>query len=378
MPENRTLTRSLFDHFQLQDSGSPSQPSRSPPNQLSKDSNDSSCTLLPAFYDNGKQLASNAAASSTVSLLIPSVPSASNRHSRPTSVPASPISASLSSSSHVICFSFCGEDFTYDLNSLEQDPKPVVELLKATESERGNWMMVGAHYRRIGNTRAAISVIETLISFMTAQGVAEGDLKPAFLLLSGCETDMAKRVKSVRPSDAEGHYQRSQRLLQKVYGTFAESQQSRRVSISRPLHSVQPQQVPHSISINDTIPNEGSPINARLERELRSLRKERDEQSTLLAELRAAKRKLEDDFTYECRSRRRLLRDFDDLQKELGNARKAEDHALSQVKREVDARRKAEEVAWTEKGMRQELQHLFEQYTTTSLGEFINTMKSEE
>ncbi|KAG6901062.1 hypothetical protein C0995_001293 [Termitomyces sp. Mi166 len=370
MSENHSLTRPPFSQSQLQDSRASFQPSKSCQSDLPKDSNDSLSTLLPAFRENGKQLASNAATSSTASLLIPSVLSASSRPSGSTSVPTSPISANLVSSSHVICFSFYGEDFTYDLNTLEQDPKPVVELLKATESERGNWMMVGAHYRRAGNPKAAISVIETLISFMTAQGTPEGDLKPAYLLLSGCETDMAKRVKLVRPSDAEEHYKRSQRLLQKVYGTLETSdsqqwQQSRRASVSRTLLPVQSRQEPHPISTNDNIPKEGSPINARLERELRLLRKERNERNTLLAELRAAKHKLEDDFGHEYRGRRRLLRDFDDLQKELATARKMENHALSQVKREVDARRKAEETARTEKGVRQELQRLLEQCTTT-------------
>ncbi|KAG6887504.1 hypothetical protein C0992_012025 [Termitomyces sp. T32_za158] len=257
---------------------------------------------------------------------MPSVSTASIRPSGNTSEPTIPISANRSS---VICFTFLGEDFTYDLDTLEQDPRQVVELLKATESERGNWMMVGAHYRRAGNPSAAISIMENLISFMTAQGMPESDLKPAYLLLSGCETDLAKRVKSARPNDAEGHYQRSQRLLQKVYGTFdasarKEPPENHRAPVSRPQH--------------ERLTKEGTPLDARLERELRSLRKERNEQNTLLAELRAAKRKLEADFGYECRGRRRLLRDFDDLQKELTAARKMENEALGQVKREVDAR----------------------------------------
>lgn len=156
MTENSTLTRSPLNQSQLQGSVSPSKLSRSCQSQFSKDSKDSSSALLPTSHENGKQLASNAA-TSTVSLHIPSV---SSHPSGNTSERTSPVS----SSSHVICFSFCGEDFTYDLNTLEQDPGPVVELLKATESERRNWMMVGAHYRRAGNPSAAISVVETLIS----------------------------------------------------------------------------------------------------------------------------------------------------------------------------------------------------------------------
>ncbi|KAG6886175.1 hypothetical protein C0993_000693 [Termitomyces sp. T159_Od127] len=204
---------------------------------------------------------------------------------------------------------------------------------------------------------------------MAAQGTPESDLKPAYLLLSGCETDMAKRAKSARPSDAEGHYKRSQRLLQKVYGTFETpepSQKSPRASVSRSLHP--------RLEL-ERLPKEGSSLTERLERELRSLRKERNEQNALLAELRSAKRKLEADLGYECRGRRRLLKDFDDLQKELAAAQKVEDNALSQVKREVDARRKAEEAARNEKEMRLDLQRLCEQYT--ALGGLINALRSD-
>lgn len=60
--------------------------------------------------------------------------------------------------------SFCGESIIFDLKSLDQDPRPVTELLKVTTSERGSWMIVGAHYRRLGNPSAAIAVIEAMLS----------------------------------------------------------------------------------------------------------------------------------------------------------------------------------------------------------------------
>jgi hypothetical protein len=61
----------------------------------------------------------------------------------------------------LLCFH--GEIITYDLKALDSDTRPVIELLKITDSERGNWMTVGAYYRRSGHIRAAMSVIQTMI-----------------------------------------------------------------------------------------------------------------------------------------------------------------------------------------------------------------------
>ncbi|KAG6813557.1 hypothetical protein H0H92_009949 [Tricholoma furcatifolium] len=319
-----------------------------PPNNFSG----SSCTLLPAF--NHQSLASNAASSSNGPLVASYVPRFSNDHCpSPLSMPH--VNKHPLPSNHVISFSFCGEDFSYDLDTLENDPNAIIALLKATLSERGNWMAVGARYRRSGNAKAAISVIDNFISFMTAQGYPEGDLKPAYLLLSGCETDLAKVIKEKSPSDAEVHYKRSQHFLQKALGTNKPLD-----SETKPMSLSNTQQEPVS---TDNSRSQSKPT-LDSEQEIQSLRSERQEQSAMVAELRAAKRKLEDEVAYECSGRRRLLREYDDLKKELSTARKMENHALSQVKREVEARRKAEETARVEKDRRIELEKLLEQCTT--------------
>ena len=59
--------------------------------------------------------------------------------------------------------SLCGEIITYDLDALEEDPRVIIHLLKATSSERGNWMTVGGQYRRKGNPSAALAVITAMI-----------------------------------------------------------------------------------------------------------------------------------------------------------------------------------------------------------------------
>jgi hypothetical protein len=58
---------------------------------------------------------------------------------------------------------FHGEAIAYDLKALDPDTRPIIELLKVTDSERGSWMTVGAYYRRSGNIRAAMSVVQTMI-----------------------------------------------------------------------------------------------------------------------------------------------------------------------------------------------------------------------
>ena len=57
----------------------------------------------------------------------------------------------------------CGEVITYDLQSSESDPRVVIELLKATKSERANYMIVAAYYRRTGDPQGAKDVLLSMI-----------------------------------------------------------------------------------------------------------------------------------------------------------------------------------------------------------------------
>lgn len=57
-----------------------------------------------------------------------------------------------------------GQEIIYDLaKSAEQDPKIIIELLRLSLSERGNWMIAGAHFRRIGQPRAAIDIMYAML-----------------------------------------------------------------------------------------------------------------------------------------------------------------------------------------------------------------------
>ena len=140
-----------------------------------------------------------------------------------------------------IPLSICGQVVTYNLEELEDDPKTIIGLLKLVSSERGNWMIVAAHYRRNKNPAAALAVMTAMVQgapcpyqyasvesesvhiVMKEHGVQEDDLKPAFLMLSGCETDLMKMTRSTDGALSEEHFKRSREWLQKVYGTLDSS-----------------------------------------------------------------------------------------------------------------------------------------------------------
>lgn len=140
-----------------------------------------------------------------------------------------------------ISMNLCGQLVTYDLESLGPNPQVIIELLKATKSECASWMIVSAFYRRRGESRNGISVMKAFIEgknillhmhhasifspgaeTMAAGGIQDDaeELRPAFLLLSGCETDLARLAKTRKEPEyvMRGHYAAAQAYLQKVFG----------------------------------------------------------------------------------------------------------------------------------------------------------------
>lgn len=57
----------------------------------------------------------------------------------------------------------CGEYISYDLDSLEDNPGVIINLLQASASERDKWMTVACHYRRNGNLGSAIEVVTSML-----------------------------------------------------------------------------------------------------------------------------------------------------------------------------------------------------------------------
>lgn len=62
-----------------------------------------------------------------------------------------------------LVMTLCGEQIHYNLESLEENPNSIIDLLKATLSERDKWIIVACHYRRKGNFESAITVMMSMI-----------------------------------------------------------------------------------------------------------------------------------------------------------------------------------------------------------------------
>jgi hypothetical protein len=226
---------------------------------------------------------------------------------------------------------------------------------------------------------------------MMEHGISEGDLKPAFLFLSGCETDLAKQARSAQSTvEVAEHYKNARTWLQKVYGSGKTPAVSQAVGVVKAIALSLPRQPKATAQAIDhgagdkpgDKPNqttaEAVAQQRILEREIRCLRDRQLQQSHLLSETRVAKRKLEDDFDCERDLRYRLQRRLDDTRKELEMARKMEMYALDQVKREVEARRKAEDMARVEKNQKLELHDFSEQHTAQLLTEVAIAVKEAE
>lgn len=56
-----------------------------------------------------------------------------------------------------------GQPINFDLQTLDDDPRSIIEMLCATSSDRDKWMIVGAFYRRRGNIHAALTVVTTMV-----------------------------------------------------------------------------------------------------------------------------------------------------------------------------------------------------------------------
>lgn len=63
----------------------------------------------------------------------------------------------------VLSMTLRGQPISFDLHTVEDDPRLIIELLTATSSDRDKWMIVGAFYRRKGNIHAALTVVITMV-----------------------------------------------------------------------------------------------------------------------------------------------------------------------------------------------------------------------
>jgi hypothetical protein len=315
--------------------------------------------------------------------------------------------------------SLCGEPIVYDLKTLEDDPQAIIDLLKVTASERGSWMIVACHYRRKFKVAAAISVMTSMLegatvslqSFiitmlnilsivMEGNGVSDIDLKPAFLMLSSCETELARRTAKSNSKLSAEHASKSTRWLQKVYGFNSPSAtppvaanalgldfpdkvpvQPRaptpglgKAIPDRPRHKLLAEARKATPPVAPDSSSSNSSHMQVLQREIEALRDKQSANANLISNIRSSKRKLEDELSSERSTRRKLEISLEDVKQDLRIAKKMEGFALQQVKKEVDTRRKAEARVEAEKEKRKEAEKALESRAVKPLLEDLANM----
>ncbi|OCH86357.1 hypothetical protein OBBRIDRAFT_244494 [Obba rivulosa] len=273
-------------------------------------------------------------------------------------------------SSPSIVLNYNGEHVSCALENLDENPGGIIAVLKATAGhslERDKWMIVAGYYRGKGNVKAAVAVVSTMVEVMTSPtvGLASHELKPAYLMLASCHTDLGKQARlspDVPVDVSQEHYQKASAYLQQVYGMFAAEapappvtdprQTEAAIRIASPLNMTLHEPRPSSASTavaspsqhDRAIPSKASPDPRiqSLEREVQSLRDRHTHATRALASARESKRQLEDELASERSVCRRAERSLKSATDELASTRRTERFALDQSRRDVEARRRAE------------------------------------
>ncbi|KAF7790383.1 hypothetical protein EIP86_001338 [Pleurotus ostreatoroseus] len=322
------------------------------------------CLLTPPLSMDGlPSVSTHGTPVKAVNVKTESLPSSPVRQGPPTpakvNLPPRPTSPAHITPSPAIVLNYGNTPFHCRLDQLSDDPQNIITLLSQTCAqalERDKWMIVAAYYRNKGNTQAALAVVAAMVNVLTSSPVRlpEAELKPAYLMMAGCHSDLSKTASA---EDVKAHMVKAQECLQKVYGTNvpslgAVSQKRDRDGRNR-LAANSNNSAVHAQprgKDNRTVsqPRLSSADESRLrilEREVQSLRDRLRNATVNLATARGAKDQLEDEVSSERETRHKLERELADAMEELDGARKGERYALEQCRREVDSRRRIEERA---------------------------------
>ncbi|KAJ8456887.1 hypothetical protein ONZ45_g18540 [Pleurotus djamor] len=288
------------------------------------------------------------------STVVPSQLDAGSNKSQPSPVVAFSLDAQISVAFH-------GETFCYDLNIVQNDHQPIIELLKLSSGDPGTWMTAAAYYRRNGNPKNSMAVLTAMIDSMKQLNIQEEHLRPVYLMLSGCETDLAKSAKTQAVVDqviVAQHYEQSKTWLQKVYGIDIPGQ-STNANPKYPVPNSQPSQPAPQNNTNLPSPSQTQtpthipkslPLRLRLDPEnippliiedTCPLDARGPNNGPLLA-VQRAKRRLEEDCIHEREQRRRLERELKAVTRERDVALRTGDRMRLIIKDEYDGRKKAE------------------------------------
>ncbi|KAH9061389.1 hypothetical protein EDB87DRAFT_422048 [Lactarius vividus] len=216
-------------------------------------------------------------------------------------------------------------------------------------------MVVGAFYRRKGNTHAALTVVATMVKVLSGLGLKTCGLRPAFLMLSSCHTELWRRTHARDGSVTEAsvaHLDKSRRWLQLVYGRLTTELRSENISntlvngMSRHARDIPSEREDITPENTQKADNEG---------DLLAVPDPRDPYTDDPANTRTAKRRLEEDeagFELEKRSTRRRLRTFYGLEAQAIEVQKRVDDAYAPVRVRADTRSICEQAISEERAKR--------------------------
>jgi hypothetical protein len=177
-------------------------------------------------------------------------------------------------------------------------------------------------------------------------------------MLSSCHTELWRRTRAQDGSETEvsvAHLDMSRRWLQLVYGRLttelrSEDSPDTLVTVngtSRHAHDIPPER------------EDPTPENTRRADNERAIRVLRDPQVLYTEDLvntRYAKRRLEDEVSFERATRRRLERSLHDLEAKVVEAQKRVDDAHALVRAETNTRRRCEQEMCEERAKRRRME----------------------
>ncbi len=184
-----------------------------------------------------------------------------------------------------------------------------------------------------------------LVAEFHRHGVPDSELRPAYLFMSGCETDLARlsKLESKSSTVISAHYDSAKTWLQKVFGKADPVKDDKEDKENKPPPiKTASSEVLKTQELNTpakSVQSSNKKDFNSLEREIQSLRHRNAAQARQISQLNSSKRKLEDDYHYERNLRRKYQSRMDALEEQRDAARKMERFALAQVKQEISKRK---------------------------------------
>jgi hypothetical protein len=191
-------------------------------------------------------------------------------------------------------------------------------------------------------------------------------MRPAFLMLSSCHTELWRQTRAPDGSETEtsvAHFDKSRRWLQLVYGPMnpetTSGDDSEVLDTLSPVSSTprRTQDVPSAHKNATWDKTRRSRTNT--ERDLQLLRDRQVHHIEELARIREAKRRFENEAANERVTRRRLERTLRDLQTKLSKAQRRADDAHALVRMEANTRKRCEQAVAEEQAKRRVLEEHF-------------------